>query len=56
MAEIINRLITRMTNESGQALAEYSLVIAFIAIVCVVAVTAIGLAISGGFGSVTGSF
>lgn len=49
--------ITRLNGEQqGQALAEYALILAFIAIVCVVAVTALGLAISGAFGSIAGSF
>jgi pilus assembly protein Flp/PilA len=42
-------------NEDGQALAEYGLILAFIAVVCLAAVTALGLAIAGQLGSVTGS-
>jgi Flp pilus assembly pilin Flp len=45
-----------MSEENGQALAEYALILAFIFAVCVIAVTALGLAISGGLGSVTGAF
>jgi len=48
-AEIRNR-------ETGQDLAEYSLILAFILAAAVVVVTALGLAIAGGFGSVLGSF
>jgi len=46
----------RLTDESGQALAEYSLILAFIAAVCVLAVTALGIAIAGGFGSILPAF
>jgi Flp pilus assembly pilin Flp len=43
-------------REEGQALAEYSLILAFIFAVCVLAVTALGIAIAGGYTSVIGSF
>lgn len=56
MTEIISRLMTRANSETGQALAEYSLALAFIAIVCVVALTALGLAITGKFVEVTAGF
>ena len=39
-------------RESGQALAETSLIIAFIALVCVLALTAVGVAIVGGIADV----
>jgi len=38
--------------ESGQALAETSLIIAFVALVCVLALTAVGVAIVGGIADV----
>lgn len=47
---------TRLTEESGQALAEYSLLITFIAAVCVIALTALGLAIATGFGAILPAF
>ena len=53
------RIVTKsspMADECGQALAEYSLIIAFIATVCVIAVTALGIAIAGGFGSILPAF
>jgi len=40
----------------GQALAEFALIVAFIAAVCVLAATALGLAIAGGFGSILPGF
>jgi len=43
-------------DESGQALAEYSLILAFIAIVCVLAVGLLGIAISVGFGAILPGF
>jgi Flp pilus assembly pilin Flp len=56
MNELITALIRIVHREDGQALAEYGLILAFIFAVCVIAVTALGLAISGGLGSVTGAF
>jgi pilus assembly protein Flp/PilA len=41
------RLLARFESEKGQALAEYGLILALIAVVCLLALTAIGLAISG---------
>lgn len=41
--------------EDGQSLAEYGLILALVALVCVAGVTAIGLAIAGMFGDVTGT-
>jgi pilus assembly protein Flp/PilA len=47
------RLMARFESEKGQALAEYGLILALIAVVCILALTAIGLAISGELGKVT---
>jgi Flp pilus assembly pilin Flp len=46
------RLVARF-QEEGQALAEYSLILAFVFIACVVALGFLGLAISGEFDTVT---
>ena len=43
----ICRLLARFESEKGQALAEYGLILALIAVVCLLALTAIGLAVSG---------
>jgi Flp pilus assembly pilin Flp len=43
-------------EEDGQALAEYSLLLTFIVAVCVLAVTALGLAVSAGFDSILPGF
>lgn len=53
---VLDMIIERLHREDGQALAEYALVLAFIAIVCVLAVTALGLAISGAFSSIIPAF
>jgi Flp pilus assembly pilin Flp len=47
---------TRISEEGGQALAEYSLLITFIAAVCVLALTALGIAVAAGFGSILPAF
>ena len=44
-----------MTEESGATMVEYALMVALVAAVCVVAVTALGNAISGKFTAVAGS-
>ena len=46
----------RIADESGQALAEYSLLITFIAAVCVIALTALGIAIAKGVGDILPAF
>ena len=47
---------TRFSEESGQALAEYSLLLTFIVAVCVIAVTALGIAIAAGIGGILPAF
>ncbi len=42
-------------NSDGQALAEYGLLLALIAVACLAALTALGLALAGQIGSVTGA-
>ena len=44
------RLMARFRSEEGQALAEYGLILALIAVVCILTLTAVGLAISGNTG------
>ncbi len=53
--EALSALFARFDRENGQALAEYGLLLALIAVVCILALTALGLAISGTLGSITGS-
>ena len=47
-------MVSRYQREDGQALAEYGLLLALIAVVCILALTALGLAIAGVFSSFTG--
>ncbi len=53
--EALVSFVTRFEREDGQALAEYGLLLALIAVVCIAALTALGFAISGTLGSITGS-
>ena len=53
--EALLSIVTRFEREDGQALAEYGLLLALIAVVCILALTALGVAISGTLGSITGS-
>ncbi len=48
--DIIQAIWNFGRRERGQALAEYSLVLGFIAVVCVIALTAIGAAVVIPFG------
>jgi pilus assembly protein Flp/PilA len=52
--EALTWLVTRYQREDGQALAEYGLLLALIAVVCIVALTALGLAIAGTLSKITG--
>jgi pilus assembly protein Flp/PilA len=54
-SDAIRTIVARFEREDGQALAEYGLLLALIAVVCILALTALGLAISGTLGSITGS-
>ena len=54
MNEAILALVVRFQREDGQALAEYGLLLALIAVVCIVALTALGLAIAGTLSKITG--
>jgi Flp pilus assembly pilin Flp len=47
MAEIVVRALHRLNTERGQALAEYSLILAFIAAACALSLGFLGLAIAG---------
>ena len=55
MKDLILRLTARF-REEGQALAEYSLILAFVFIVCVIALGLLGVAISGRIDAVTAGF
>ncbi len=57
MLSLINHIIrgfqARLQDEDGQALAEYGLILGLIAVVCIIALTGIGLAVSGQLESIT---
>jgi pilus assembly protein Flp/PilA len=53
--EALVAFVSRFEREDGQALAEYGLLLALIAVACLVALTALGLAIAGTLGSITGA-
>ncbi len=52
--EALTWLVSLYQREDGQALAEYGLLLALIAVVCIVALTALGLAIAGTLSTLTG--
>jgi len=53
--EVLVAFVSRFEREDGQALAEYGLLLALIAVACLAALTALGLAIAGTLGSITGA-
>ena len=55
MNEALLSVIVRFQRQDGQALAEYGLLLALIAVVCILALTALGLAIAGTLSKITGS-
>lgn len=54
--EALLSLWARFKDEDGQALAEYGLILGLIAVVCIAALTAIGLAIQGELGAISSAF
>jgi Flp pilus assembly pilin Flp len=56
MLEYIVKLVLGRGSEPGQALAEYSLVLAFIAMVCVLALGLLGLTLAVQIDSITAGF
>jgi len=56
MKELMRRFIQRASDEAGQSLVEYSLILAFIAIVCIIALGLLGLAIGGAYTSILPAF
>ncbi len=47
------RFVSRFEREEGQALAEYGLILALIAVAAILALTALGLAIAGQMDAIT---
>ena len=43
---LITRVFARLQDESGQALAEYGLILGLIAVIAIAALTALGLAVT----------
>lgn len=56
MMENVLSVLDRLNGERGQGLAEYSLILAFVAMACVLALGALGLAIAGHIESFAGDF
>lgn len=55
LSNLYMAILARFANEDGQALSEYGLVLGLIAVVCIIALTAIGAAISGNLDLLTGA-
>ena len=53
--EALMAIVARFEREDGQALAEYGLLLALIAVVCIVALGLLGFAIRDTLTSITGS-
>ena len=50
---VLVRFVARFEREEGQALAEYGLILALIAVACIIALGALGLAVSGELDAIT---
>ena len=46
------RFVARFEREEGQALAEYGLILALIAVAAILALTALGIAVAGQLGAI----
>jgi len=55
ISEALLRFVARFEREDGQALAEYGLILALIAVVAVAALTTLGVAVSGTLDDITGA-
>jgi pilus assembly protein Flp/PilA len=53
MYALVLRTVARMQDDSGQALAEYGLILALIAVVAILALTALGVAVAGKLSAIT---
>ncbi len=51
--EALLRFVARFQSEDGQALAEYGLILALIAVVCIAALTLLGIAVMGKLDEIT---
>ncbi len=47
------RFVARFKREEGQALAEYGLILALIAVAAILALTALGVAVAGQLGAIS---
>jgi Flp pilus assembly pilin Flp len=47
------RFVARFEREEGQALAEYGLILALIAVAAILALTALGVAVAGQLGAIS---
>ena len=53
ISEALLQLMARFQREEGQGLTEYGLIIALVAVVCIVGLTALGVAINAFLGGVS---
>jgi pilus assembly protein Flp/PilA len=53
ISEAVLRFVVRFEREEGQALAEYGLILALIAVAAILSLTALGLAVAGQLDAIT---
>lgn len=53
VGSVLLGLVSRWEREEGQALAEYGLILALIAVAAILALTALGVAVAGQLGAIS---
>ena len=51
---MLKKFFAKLSDEEGQGLVEYALIIVLVSIACVIALTALGTTISGVFNTIVG--
>ena len=56
MGDRIRAVLKRLGGEQGQTLAEYTLLLVFVTVVCVLAVTLLGVGVAAALSGIVGGF
>jgi pilus assembly protein Flp/PilA len=53
---MLKKFFTKMSDESGQGLVEYALILVLISVVCIVTMRALGVSVDGVFTAINAAF